>query len=200
MLHIGSFSKTISPTLRLGFLVVPPDHARRFGELAACLSPAPSVPVQYAVAAFLREGHYLRHLRHMKLLYAAQRSALVRCLGELASDSLRVAAMAGLAVVIHLPEFASDVTVASRALSFGLAPSPLSPWYMQSPSQQGLLLGVTNLNEQRLPAQCQRLVELANDVSKRDTARLAFPVGERGCAHQLDALRAVQRGHHGAVR
>ena len=42
VLHIGSFSKTISPTLRLGFLVVPPDHARRFGDLAACLAPAPS--------------------------------------------------------------------------------------------------------------------------------------------------------------
>lgn len=160
VLHVGSFSKTISPALRLGFLVVPPDLARRFGELAACLAPAPSVPVQCAVAAFLREGHYLRHLRHMKRLYAARRSALLRCLAELASDSLRVTAMAGLAVVTHLPESASDMTVASRALSFGLAPSPLSRWYMQSDSQQGLLLGVTNLNEQRLPAECHKLAEL----------------------------------------
>jgi GntR family transcriptional regulator/MocR family aminotransferase len=160
VLHIGSFSKTISPALRLGFLVVPPDHARQFGELAACLAPAPSATVQYAVAAFLREGHYLRHLRHMKRLYAARRCALLRCLGELESDSLRVTATAGLAVVTRLPEFASDVTVASRALSFGLAPSPLSRWYMQSAPQQGLLLGVTNLNEQRLPAECHRLAEL----------------------------------------
>lgn len=165
VLHMGSFSKTISPSLRLGFLVVPPDHARRFGELAACLSPAPSVPVQYAVAAFLREGHHLRHLRHMKRLYADRRSALLRCLGEVASDSLRVTAMAGLAVVISLPDSASDVTVASRALRFGLAPSPLSPWYMQSASQQGLLLGVTNLNEQRLPAECRRLAELVDGAS-----------------------------------
>ena len=170
VLHIGSFSKTISPTLRLGFLVVPPDHARRFGDLAACLAPAPSVPVQYAVAAFVREGHYLRHLRHMKRLYAARRSALLRCLDQVASGSLKVAGTAGLAVVIHLPEFASDVAVASRALPFGLAPSPLSPWYMQSARQQGLLLGVTNLNEQRLPAECQRLAELANDTRKENSA------------------------------
>ncbi|HTI82450.1 MAG TPA: PLP-dependent aminotransferase family protein [Acetobacteraceae bacterium] len=160
VLHIGSFSKTISPTLRLGFLVVPPEHARRFGELAACLAPAPSAPVQHAVAVFLREGHYLRHLRHMKRLYAARRAALLRCLEELASDSLRVTAMAGLAVVTHLPESVSDVAVASRALSFGLAPSPLSSWYMQAASPQGLLLCVTNLNEQRLPAECHKLAEL----------------------------------------
>jgi GntR family transcriptional regulator / MocR family aminotransferase len=148
--------------------VVPPDHARQFGELAAYLAPAPCAPMQCAVAAFLRDGHYLRHLRHMKRLYAARRSALLRCLGEPASDSLRLAGTAGLAVVIHLPDFASDVTVASRALSFGLAPSPLSPWYMRSGSPQGLLLGVTNLNEQRLPAECHKLAELADDMSQAD--------------------------------
>jgi GntR family transcriptional regulator/MocR family aminotransferase len=161
VLHIGSFSKTISPALRLGFLVMPPELARRFGELAACLAPAPAAPVQCAVAAFLREGHYLRHLRHMKRLYAARRQALLRCLAEVASDSMKVEATAGLVVVILLPGFASDVDVALRALPFGLAPSPLSPWYMQSPSQRGLLLGVTNLDERRLPADCRRLAELA---------------------------------------
>jgi GntR family transcriptional regulator / MocR family aminotransferase len=161
VLHIGSFSKTISPALRLGFLVMPPELARRFGELAACLAPAPAAPVQCAVAAFLREGHYLRHLRRMKRLYAARRQALLRCLAEVASDSMKVEATAGLVVVVLLPEFASDVDVALRALPFGLAPSPLSPWYMQSPSQRGLLLGVTNLDERRLPADCRRLAELA---------------------------------------
>ena len=161
VLHIGSFSKTISPALRLGFLVVPPELARQFGDLAACLAPAPAAPVQRTVAEFLREGHYLRHLRRMKRLYAARREALLRCLGEVASNALKVQATAGLTVVTLLPAFTSDVDIALRALQFGLAPVPLSPWYMQRPSQQGLLLGVTNLNERRLAADCRRLVELA---------------------------------------
>ena len=159
VLHIGSFSKTISPVLRLGFIVVPPELGRRFGEFAACLAPAAAV--QRAVAEFLREGHYLRHLRRMKRLYAARRETLLRCLGEMASNSITVQATAGLAVVLLLPELASDVDIALRALEFGLAPGPLSPWYMQSPRQQGLLLGVTNLNERRLSADCRRLLELA---------------------------------------
>jgi GntR family transcriptional regulator / MocR family aminotransferase len=159
-LHIGSFSKTISPALRLGFLVVPPELVRQFADLATCLAPAPSAPVQRAVARFLREGHYLRHLRRMKRLYASQREILLRCLGEVASGSMKVKATAGLAVVILMPEVASDVDIALRALPFGLAPAPLSPWHMQSP-QQGLLLGVTNLAERRLPADCLRLAELA---------------------------------------
>jgi GntR family transcriptional regulator/MocR family aminotransferase len=161
VLHIGSFSKTISPALRIGFMVVPLELCRRFGELAACLAPAPAAPVQRAVAEFMREGHYLRHLRRMKRLYAARREALLRCLREVASDSMKVQSTAGMAVVTLLPEFASDVDIALRALQFGLAPAPLSAWYMQPAPQQGLLLSVANLNERRLAADCRRLVELA---------------------------------------
>lgn len=56
VLHIGSFSKTISPALRLGFMVVPPELGGRFGKLAASLAPAPAAAVQRAVAEFLRDG------------------------------------------------------------------------------------------------------------------------------------------------
>jgi GntR family transcriptional regulator/MocR family aminotransferase len=161
VLHIGSFSKTISPALRLGFMVVPSELGRHFGELAACLAPAPGAAVQRAVAEFLRAGHYLRHLRRMKRLYAARRETLLRCLGEIAPNSIKVRATAGLAVVVLLPKSVSDVDIASRALQFGLAPAPLSAWYGQPPRQQGLLLCVTNLNERRLPADCRRLLELA---------------------------------------
>lgn len=162
VLHIGSFSKTISPTLRLGFLVVPAELTRRFGDLTACLAPAPASTAQRAVADFIRDGHYLRHLRRMKRLYAARRDALLRCLREVASDSIEVQATAGMAVVARLRHSVSDVDIALRALQFGLAPAPLSPWYVQSPGAQGLLLGVANVNEDRLAADCRRLAKLAH--------------------------------------
>lgn len=163
VLHIGSFSKTISPALRLGFLVVPPDMARRFGEVAACLAPAPVASVQHAVTEFMRDGHYLRHLRRMKRLYAARREALLRCLKELAPGSINVQATGGMTVVTALPGSVSDVDIASRARGAGLAPTPLSPWYMRAGGQQGLLLGVTNLNERTLSADCSRLLELVRE-------------------------------------
>jgi GntR family transcriptional regulator / MocR family aminotransferase len=161
VLHIGSFSKTISPALRLGFMVVPPELGHRFAELAASLAPAPAAGMQLAVAELLREGHYIRHLRRMKRLYAARRESLLRCLEEMAPNAMKVQATAGLAVVILLPSSASDMDIASRALEFGLAPRPMSAWCMKTPRQQGLLLCVTNLNERRLPADCRRLLELA---------------------------------------
>ena len=160
VLHIGSFSKTISPALRLGFLVVPPDLARRFGELAACLAPAPSVPVQCAVADFLREGHYLRHLRRMKRLYAARRECPASLLGR---ARIRLAegdsdGGSGRGDPASQVRVRRDRRLARAVVRLGT--SPLSRWYMQSAAQQGLLLGVTNLNERRVYAECHRLAEL----------------------------------------
>ncbi|WP_269502475.1 MocR-like pyridoxine biosynthesis transcription factor PdxR [Burkholderia sp. IMCC1007] len=160
VLHIGSFSKTISPALRLGFLVVPPDMARRFGDIAACLAPAPAAGVQHAVTEFMHDGHYLRHLRRMKRLYAAHRESLLVCLKEQDPNVIKIQATAGMAVVTTLPADVSDVDIALRARASGLAPVPLSPWYTGTPRQQGLLLGVTNLNERTLGTDCRRLLEL----------------------------------------
>jgi GntR family transcriptional regulator/MocR family aminotransferase len=164
VLHIGTFSKTISPALRLGFLVVPAELARRFGDVAACLAPAPGAPIQRAVADFLQEGHYLRHLRRMKRLYAARRAALLRCLHDEARDAMAVQATAGMAVVVRLRDGVSDVDVAMRALKAGMAPVPLSPWYAHAPQTRGLLLGVTNADERRVAADCRRLAELVRAV------------------------------------
>ena len=164
VLHIGTFSKTISPALRLGFLVVPAELARRFGDVAACLAPAPGAPIQRAVADFLQEGHYLRHLRRMKRLYAARRAALLRCLHDEARGAIAVQATAGMAVVVRLRGGVSDVDVAARALKAGMAPVPLSPWYAHAPRTSGLLLGVTNADQHRLAADCRRLADLVRAV------------------------------------
>jgi GntR family transcriptional regulator/MocR family aminotransferase len=161
VLHLGSFSKTISPALRLGFLVAPVELTARFGEVAACLAPAPSAAAQGAAAEFLREGHYLRHLRRMKRLYALRRQRLLDCLAELGPEPLKVEATAGMAVVVSLPPSISDVDVSRRALSAGLAPVPLSPWYLGSAVRQALLLGVTNLDGRRVADDCRRLADLA---------------------------------------
>jgi GntR family transcriptional regulator/MocR family aminotransferase len=163
VLHIGTFSKTISPALRLGFLVVPLALAQRVGDVAACLAPAPGATAQRAVADFLRDGHYLRHLRRMKRLYAARRAALLRCLHEEAADALHVQATAGMAVVTRLRGGASDVGVAVQALGAGMAPVPLSPWYVHAPGANGLLLGVTNADGRQLAAACRKLAALVRE-------------------------------------
>lgn len=140
VIHIGTFSKSISPHLALGFVVAPAAVAEQLGHAAAYLSPAPSTLIQHAVMAFMTEGHFMRHLRKMKRLYGARRDALMTALADFAPTPV-----GGLAVLIPLPATVSDVTVCQDAREVGLAPTPLSTWFSHADSAtQGLLLCVTN--------------------------------------------------------
>ena len=153
-IYLGTFSKTLAPSVGVGFVVVPPGLARRFVDVADHLAPAPSPVVQLAVAQFLRDGHYLRHLRRMKRLYATRRDALRAGLASRAA----VETMAGLAVLLRLPPGTDDVAIARAAWAHGLGAGALSHWYATDVARApGLLLGVTNVTDAIVQPACDRL-------------------------------------------
>lgn len=157
VIHIGTFSKTISPALRLGFAVVPPALVSRFEEAVACLGSAPGPAVQMATAEFMREGQYMRHLRRMKRVYAGRSQTLLASLEARGFHAYP----AGLAIVVRLPDGADDSRIAHEAYAYGLAPAPLSGCYCSASTQQsGLLLGVATAIERQVPAACDRLHQL----------------------------------------
>jgi GntR family transcriptional regulator/MocR family aminotransferase len=157
VIHIGSFSKTVSPGLRLGFVVAPNELANEFSEVAATLAPAPSPVVQLATAQFMRDGHYIRRVRRLKRLYSAQRDALCEQLRMRDAEWVN----AGLAVLLRLPDGAPDVQIVREAMTIGMAPSPLSAWFATpSWTLPGLLLGVATAPEQHLATSCRRLFEI----------------------------------------
>lgn len=157
VIHIGTFSKTISPALGLGFVVVPKLLAEKFVEITAVMLPAPNRTTQLAITDFLADGHYLRHLRQMKELYCERRAQAMAYLSKI----FPVIEGSGLGFVACLPETANDVTLASAARARGLAPSALSPWYANADNaKKGLILSITNLRADNVGAVCATL----NDV------------------------------------
>lgn len=163
VIHIGTFSKTISPALRLGFIVTPAEVAPRFAEVAAALAPAPAPQIQRAVTLFMREGHYMRHLRRMKRLYAGRRDALRAAIkGALTG----VEAMAGLGLLLRLPAGTDDRRIAEAALRLGMNPNALSSWYKEpKAADTGLVLSVTNLpDRKRLAQHCAELEMLIREA------------------------------------
>jgi GntR family transcriptional regulator/MocR family aminotransferase len=154
VIYAGTFSKTMSPSLNLGFIVVPKPLVARFAEVVRCLAPANNAMMQLAAAEFLRDGHYLRHLRRMKRLYAARRHSLERCLAGMPG----VDGTAGLAVLIRLPRGSDDVAIVDDAMARGLAPASLSSYYAREDERNpGLLLCVTNVDEASVQRSCDRL-------------------------------------------
>jgi GntR family transcriptional regulator/MocR family aminotransferase len=157
IIHIGTFSKTVSPGLRLGFIVVPPELAETFSDVAATLAPAPSPVIQLAMAQFMRDGHYIRRVCRLKRLYSAQRDALCKQLSLHDAEWVK----AGLAVLLRLPRGTPDVQIAHDARCFGMAPSPLSAWFATpSSALSGLLLGVSTAPEACLAPSCSRLFKI----------------------------------------
>lgn len=157
VLHIGTFSKTIAPALRVAFLVVSPALAPAVADVADVAAAAPAPAIQFAIEEFLRDGHYLRHLRHMKRVYAERRAALCACLRDLGLAH----AEAGLSVLLPLMDGVDDAALAARAPTVGLAPSALSWWRVrQDGSPGGLLLGATNVPPERARAACAALAQL----------------------------------------
>ncbi|MGE8687630.1 MAG: PLP-dependent aminotransferase family protein [Achromobacter sp.] len=159
VIHIGSFSKTITPALRLGFIVVPAGLMATFAEAAACLAPPPGPAVQLAIARFMQEGHYLRHLRRTKRAYAAKRDDLLTQLRRHFDADHLIAT--GLAVLLRLPDGAPDLAMAREALAFGMFPAPLSAWYASARGRRsGLLLGVATSPARELARSCDRLADI----------------------------------------
>lgn len=157
VIHIGSFSKTLSPALGLGFVVAPRRLAERLVEAAALLAPAPNRATQAALTAFLAEGHFLRHLRQMKALYAVRRQLALAHVNALLPGTLA----AGLGLIAPLPPHADDRAIVHTARARGLAPSALSAWFInRTQSQQGLLLSVTNLRADNISAACTSLASV----------------------------------------
>ena len=157
VIHIGAFSKTISPALGLGFVVAPLSVAERLVEVCAVWAPAPNRTTQLAVTEFLAGGHFLRHLRQMKALYAERRSLALQHVSEFLPGTLT----AGLGLIAPLPQTANDSTIVGIARARGLAPSALSSWYLRrTHAQRGLLLSVTNLRLDNIDAACATLAKI----------------------------------------
>ncbi|WP_085653197.1 PLP-dependent aminotransferase family protein [Pseudomonas sp. R26(2017)] len=145
VLYTGTFSKVLFPGLRLAYLVVPAEQAQAFARQADRLHNHCPQLLQATVAAFLNEGHFARHLKKMRGLYARRRQWLVEALHQQLAGRLQIDPQAGgMHVVAGLAE-GDDVQIAQRAWTQGIAVEPLSQWYLGEGVRQGLVMGFTNV-------------------------------------------------------
>lgn len=95
----------------------------------------------------MEQGHFARHLRKMRALYATRRAYLAQALQQALGRDLEVQTQAGgIHILARLRQASpSDAALAARARSAGLAVQPLSQWHMGQPAASGLLLGFTNI-------------------------------------------------------
>ncbi|MEO8493238.1 PLP-dependent aminotransferase family protein [Pseudomonas sp.] len=146
VIYAGSFSKMLFPGLRLGYLVVPAALSGAFERGAQALQQRSPQLLQLTAADFLEQGHFTRHLKKMRQLYAVRRGLLVAALAEHCSAFLRVDEQAGgINLLARLLVDVPDGAVADAANAAGLAVQAVSGWTLEPGRGQGLLMGFTNV-------------------------------------------------------
>lgn len=151
VVYIGTFSKVLFPAVRVGYLVVPPSLWQRFVDAREAFDLFSPTLYQLALAEFLREGHFARHLRRMRGVYLARRDALLTGLARYCGDGLTVHnADAGLHVAVLLSGGLRDGEVIRRMAKRGLTATPLSTCYAGAARRSGLLLGFGGSTERQL--------------------------------------------------
>lgn len=168
VIYLGTFSKVLFPAVRIGYLVVPPSLLQRFVEARQAFDLFSPTLYQLVLAEFLREGHFARHLRHMRGVYLARRDALLTGLARHCGDRLTVHnADAGLHVAVGLSAGLDDGDVVERMAGRGLTATALSACYLGTSRQRGLLLGFGGSTERRLFDATRLLAEVLRDSAAR---------------------------------
>jgi GntR family transcriptional regulator / MocR family aminotransferase len=165
VIYIGTFSKVLFPALRVGYMVVPPDLVDGFVSARTTIDLHPPTLGQVILTDFLDEGHFGRHIRRMRELYAARQAALVSAVEQELKGLIEVNANeAGMYLIGWLPQDMNDRRASEVAAAYGIEAPPLSTFRIEPGNSQGLLLGYTAFSEDEIRAGVQRLAEALRSI------------------------------------
>ncbi|WP_332853232.1 MocR-like pyridoxine biosynthesis transcription factor PdxR [Duganella sp. S19_KUP01_CR8] len=163
VVYLGTFSKTMFPSLRIGFVVVPPWLAGAFARMRAQSSARGRVAEQLALAEFLRSGQFALHLRRMRRLYRQRRDALVAALQKhLGSVATVHGGSAGMHLALRFTHAdMDDHAISAQALEHGIVAEALSGKDTQGTSGwRGLMLGYAQVPAEQMEGLVKQLAAL----------------------------------------
>ncbi|HYM69620.1 MAG TPA: PLP-dependent aminotransferase family protein [bacterium] len=158
VIYLGTFSKVLFPSLRLGYVVAPPGLVNAVVAARALVDRECPTVEQAVLAEFIAEGHFARHIRRMRTLYAERQQALLDAADRELRGLLDIRpSEAGMHLVGWLPQGIDDRRAAARAAACGVEAPALSA-YRITPSPRGaLLLGYTCAPSAEIRAAVSRL-------------------------------------------
>jgi GntR family transcriptional regulator/MocR family aminotransferase len=161
ILYVGTFSRTVFPALRVGYLIVPKSLAAVF-TAAKWLNDQHSPTLeQETLAEFISSGAYERHLRRVRRRNAARRAALLEAIHEHLGNRVTITGDgAGAHIVLWPKRRTSEDAVITQAASRGVGIYGISPYFLQKPVRTGIMLGYARMREAEIREGIRRLSEV----------------------------------------
>lgn len=155
VIYVGTFSKVLFPSLRIGYMILPPALIDSFLKVRRLIDIHSPMLEQAALADFILEGHFARHLRRMRTLYAERRSTLLEAARALPLEI--DSPEAGIHCIGWLPDGMDDLAVAGKAAEYKLNLTPISSFSIEPLTRNGLLLGYGGFNTKEIKEGVRRL-------------------------------------------
>jgi GntR family transcriptional regulator/MocR family aminotransferase len=158
VIYMGTFSKVLFPSLRLGYLVVPQALINAFVCAKAAADRNSATVAQAVVADFISEGHFTRHVRRMRTLYAERQEVLLHAARRTWNGFIDLAAAdSGMHLIGWLDRGVDDQRFARRAAREGIVTTPLSALSLRRPKRGAVLIGYTAINPSQIREAVRRL-------------------------------------------
>lgn len=157
VIYVSTFSKSVAPSMRIGYMVLPVPLLQRYREEYSLYSSTVSRFEQQILCRFLEEGHFARHLNRLRGAYRARRDALLQALYEaFGRGGVTVrGSHTGLHLLVSLPGGKTEAQLVQAAAACGVHVNGLSSYYMEHPEAcppATVVLGFSELNEADLRA------------------------------------------------
>ncbi|MCP5084041.1 MAG: PLP-dependent aminotransferase family protein [Alphaproteobacteria bacterium] len=160
VLYVGTFSKSMFASMRLGYIVVPPGLVDTFAKARNLLGQSSSTVVENAMACFMDDGRFVEHIRKMRRAYRDRRDSLYECLKQDCADHFDLRPTdAGMHLLAWLKGGVDDQAAHRALLEAGIESLPLSVYAAEPIGQQALVLGFSGVSEKRIPTLVNRMSE-----------------------------------------
>ncbi|EJC62249.1 MULTISPECIES: MocR-like pyridoxine biosynthesis transcription factor PdxR [Alcaligenes] len=157
-IYLGTFSKTLYPGLRMGYMALPPELVKPFTQARSIMDGHTPQILQLTLARFMEDGHYNSHIRAMRKLYTGRREIMLEAIEQHLQGIVRAARPeGGLQIPCFLEPGWSEEHTLRRALSAGVQLPGLSRLYIGEEKQQGWLLGYASLTAYEIESAMLRL-------------------------------------------